>query len=80
MTEATARTGSKRAVPGGDISRSSIPVTSIHRVEADGVQVFYRSAGDANPPVVLLLHGFPSSSFMFRVVHECSGHAGEETQ
>ena len=38
----------------------------MHRVEADGVQVFYRSAGDAAAPVVLLLHGFPTSSFMFR--------------
>jgi pimeloyl-ACP methyl ester carboxylesterase len=66
MTEATARKASKRAAPGGDISRSSVPLTSIHRVEADGVQVFYREAGDANAPVVLLLHGFPTSSFMFR--------------
>jgi pimeloyl-ACP methyl ester carboxylesterase len=41
-------------------------VTSVHRIEADGVQVFYRSAGDASAPAVLLLHGFPTSSFMFR--------------
>jgi len=27
---------------------------------------FYRMAGEANAPVVLLLHGFPTSSFMFR--------------
>jgi pimeloyl-ACP methyl ester carboxylesterase len=40
--------------------------TSIHRAEADGVQVFYREAGEAEAPVVLLLHGFPASSFMFR--------------
>jgi pimeloyl-ACP methyl ester carboxylesterase len=46
--------------------RSAVPVTSVHKVEADGIQVFYRSAGDAAAPVVLLLHGFPSSSFMFR--------------
>src|SRR5215510_1054922 len=44
----------------------SVPVTSIHKVEADGVRVFYRAAGDPNSPVVLLLHGFPTSSFMFR--------------
>ena len=44
----------------------NIPATSIHRVEADGVRVFYRAAGDATAPVVLLLHGFPTSSFMFR--------------
>ena len=48
------------------LTESSVPVTTVNRVEADGVQVFYRSAGDSNAPVVLLLHGFPSSSFMFR--------------
>jgi pimeloyl-ACP methyl ester carboxylesterase len=47
-------------------SEFSVPVTSVHRVKADGVQVFYRAAGDPNSPVVLLLHGFPTSSFMFR--------------
>jgi pimeloyl-ACP methyl ester carboxylesterase len=43
-----------------------VPHTSIHRVEADGVTVFYREAGAADAPVVLLLHGFPTSSFQFR--------------
>jgi len=45
---------------------SQVPVTSVHKVEADGIQVFYREAGDAAAPVLLLLHGFPTSSFMFR--------------
>jgi len=48
------------------LSPSAVPVTSVHKVEADGVDVFYRAAGDPNAPVVLLLHGFPTSSFMFR--------------
>lgn len=43
-----------------------IPVTSVHKVEADGVRIFYREAGDPDTPAVLLLHGFPTSSFMFR--------------
>ena len=43
-----------------------IPDTSIRRVEADGVTFFYRQAGPANAPVVLLLHGFPTSSFQYR--------------
>jgi pimeloyl-ACP methyl ester carboxylesterase len=47
-------------------ARAIRPPTSVHRIEADGVQVFYRAAGDPNAPVVLLLHGFPTSSFMFR--------------
>jgi pimeloyl-ACP methyl ester carboxylesterase len=42
------------------------PLTSVRKIEADGVQVFYRVAGDPSASVVLLLHGFPTSSFMFR--------------
>jgi pimeloyl-ACP methyl ester carboxylesterase len=48
------------------LSQFAVPVTSVHKVEADGVEVFYRAAGDPRAPVVLLLHGFPTSSFMFR--------------
>lgn len=43
-----------------------IPVTKIRRVKADGVSVFYREAGPKDAPVVLLLHGFPTSSFQYR--------------
>jgi pimeloyl-ACP methyl ester carboxylesterase len=43
-----------------------IPRTSIHRVQADGVKMFYREAGPRDAPVVLLLHGFPTSSFQYR--------------
>jgi pimeloyl-ACP methyl ester carboxylesterase len=43
-----------------------IPHTSVRRVNADGVTVFYREAGKTDTPVVLLLHGFPTSSFRFR--------------
>jgi pimeloyl-ACP methyl ester carboxylesterase len=32
----------------------------------DGLKVFYREAGDPNRPAVLLLHGFPTSSHMYR--------------
>ena len=35
-------------------------------VKIDGINVFYREAGPKNAPVILLLHGFPASSFMFR--------------
>jgi pimeloyl-ACP methyl ester carboxylesterase len=38
-----------------------------HRYKVVGGQrLFYREAGQANAPTVLLLHGFPTSSFMFR--------------
>lgn len=39
---------------------------AFHAIEADGVDVFYREAGPADGPVMLLLHGFPTSSHMFR--------------
>jgi pyruvate/2-oxoglutarate dehydrogenase complex dihydrolipoamide dehydrogenase (E3) component/pimeloyl-ACP methyl ester carboxylesterase len=42
------------------------PTTSVHRVEADGVKIFYREAGPKDAPTVLLLHGFPTSSFQYR--------------
>jgi len=34
--------------------------------DVDGLKVFYREAGDPARPIVLLLHGFPSASHMFR--------------
>ncbi|RZT10201.1 Pimeloyl-ACP methyl ester carboxylesterase [Duganella sp. CF402] len=38
-----------------------------HRTaQVDGLTLFYREAGPADAPVVVLLHGFPSSSHMFR--------------
>jgi len=66
MSDGTSRTATKRPPSGQDDARFNVPATSLHRVEADGVQVFYRAAGKVDAPVVLLLHGFPASSFMFR--------------
>jgi pimeloyl-ACP methyl ester carboxylesterase len=43
-----------------------VPVVHYKTVDIDGTNVFYREAGPANAPVVLLLHGFPTSSHMFR--------------
>lgn len=36
------------------------------KVVVDGLEVFYREAGRRDKPTLLLLHGFPSSSHMFR--------------
>lgn len=41
-------------------------LTRHRRVEVDGVEVFYREAGDPARPTLLLLHGLPTSSLMFR--------------
>jgi pimeloyl-ACP methyl ester carboxylesterase len=42
--------------------------TDIHyrTVNVQGVEIFYREAGDPKSPTILLLHGFPTSSHMFR--------------
>lgn len=45
------------------------------RVQIDGREIFYREAGPANAPVMVLLHGFPSSSHMFRdLIPKLSDH------
>src|SRR5499426_1621744 len=35
-------------------------------IDVDGLDVFYREAGSPGSPTLLLLHGFPTSSHMFR--------------
>ena len=42
------------------------PVTHHRMANVDGLSVFYRESGPHDAPVVLLLHGFPTSSHMFR--------------
>jgi pimeloyl-ACP methyl ester carboxylesterase len=44
---------------------STSATIAYHRVEVDGVGVFYREAGPNNAPTIVLLHGFPSSSREF---------------
>ena len=41
-------------------------MTTYHRVKVKGQELFYREAGPKASPTVVLLHGFPSSSHMFR--------------
>ena len=40
--------------------------THYRTVDVAGVEIFYREAGDPKSPTILLLHGFPTSSHMFR--------------
>jgi pimeloyl-ACP methyl ester carboxylesterase len=44
----------------------NIKKVSFKTVLVNGFKIFYREAGDPQKPVVLLLHGFPTSSHMFR--------------
>jgi len=43
-------------------------MTTVHykTAKVDGLDIAYREAGPANAPTLLLLHGFPTSSHMFR--------------
>ena len=44
----------------------TIPKVAYRTVNIDGLDIFYREAGPKDAPAILLLHGFPTSSHMFR--------------
>jgi pimeloyl-ACP methyl ester carboxylesterase len=44
----------------------SASLVHYRNVKANGLNIFYREAGSPNAPTILLLHGYPSSSHMFR--------------
>lgn len=52
-----------QSIPAAD---AGIPKTSYHRQNVGGVSIFYREAGSPTRPTIVLLHGFPSSSHMYR--------------
>ena len=45
---------------------AALNATRHRTIEIDGVEIFYREAGPTDAPVIVLLHGFPTSSHMFR--------------
>ncbi|WP_299485237.1 alpha/beta hydrolase [Acaryochloris sp. IP29b_bin.137] len=51
-----------------DVTRPSNPQqsTQYRTIKIDGLDIFYREAGDPSNPTILLLHGYPTSSHMFR--------------
>ena len=48
------------------ITTSELTKTKHRTVSVDGLDIFYREAGDPADPTLLLLHGLPTSSRMFR--------------
>ncbi|MGH8522973.1 MAG: alpha/beta fold hydrolase [Gammaproteobacteria bacterium] len=55
------------AAPADEATTAAVAVQVNYRTASvDGVDVFYREAGPKDAPVLLLLHGFPTSSHMFR--------------
>jgi pimeloyl-ACP methyl ester carboxylesterase len=53
-------------LPSPTVQHSATPMVSYKTVTVDGLEVFYREAGPKSAPTLLLLHGFPTSSHMFR--------------
>src|SRR5258708_8228352 len=49
-------------------ARTNPTVTHYHTAHVDGIDIFYREAGPGDATTVVLLHGFPSSSRMFRTL------------
>ncbi len=49
-----------------NVRKTAAPQVRYHTIKVDGVEIFYREAGPATAPTIVLLHGFPTSSHMFR--------------
>ncbi len=54
------------AAPASPTATAAAPEVRYATVKVDGLDIFYREAGPKDAPVILLLHGFPASSFMYR--------------
>ena len=50
----------------GSVITHAAPVVHYRTASIEGVNVFYREAGPADAPAIVLLHGFPASSNMYR--------------
>jgi len=48
------------------VHAENIPDVSYRTIAVEDVEIFYREAGNPDNPTILLLHGFPTSSHMFR--------------
>ena len=67
-THHDARTAATRAPADVHVAPTARPASAVtHRtVTVNGLTIFYREAGPSDAPTVLLLHGFPTSSHMYR--------------
>jgi pimeloyl-ACP methyl ester carboxylesterase len=72
MENPMSRTATQTTIGAADAPRRSVgnlpsvPTTAYRTVSVDGLKVFYREAGNPQSQAVLLLHGFPTSSHMYR--------------
>ena len=63
---ASARGATPPGLPAVRAPEETPAETHYRTIDVGGLEIFYREAGPAAAPVVLLLHGFPTSSRMFR--------------
>ncbi|WP_394830057.1 alpha/beta fold hydrolase [Pendulispora rubella] len=61
-----AQVAAKPAPAPAEKRHAGLPVTHHRTAKVDGVDIFYRESGSKDAPAVVLLHGFPTSSHMFR--------------
>ena len=64
MNKESEANGASLKTSGGDTSIAN-PI-KYKTIEIEGQKIFYREAGSPSKPAIVLLHGFPSSSHMFR--------------
>jgi hypothetical protein len=48
------------------VTPDTTKITRYRTIDVDGLKLFYREAGASEAPALLLLHGFPTSSHMYR--------------
>ncbi|WP_119461403.1 alpha/beta hydrolase [Rhodospirillaceae bacterium SYSU D60014] len=66
LTSGLLALGAIAASSSASLSAAASEDVTYKTVGVDGLKLFYREAGPPNAPTVLLLHGFPTSSHMFR--------------
>lgn len=58
----------RTALAQGSADAAAAPAVAYRTATVDGLTIFYREAGPSDAPTVLLLHGFPASSHMYRTL------------
>ena len=58
--------GSNKEKEGTYENKENMALITYHKIQVEDCNVFYRETGNPENPTILLLHGFPSASHMFR--------------
>ena len=68
ITRAQTSRGTKKPMSSPALKKHSpkLNIMEYRKIKVEGTEIFYREAGEQGKPVIVLLHGFPSSSHMYR--------------